>query len=56
MSAFKECAKAYGWSLKDIEETNLESLLEFWQTKTTETEITINGKKYKLAAKPPAFL
>lgn len=56
MSAFKECARAYGWSLKDIEETNLESLLEFWNTKVAETEKVINGTTYKLAAKPPAFL
>jgi hypothetical protein len=56
MASFKACAKAYSWSLKEIEETNLESLLEFWAVQTFEAEKTINGKKYTLAAAPPAFL
>jgi hypothetical protein len=53
---YKSLAKAYGWSLYDMEQTNLETLVEYLNTELPETEKVIGGKTYRLATQAPAFL
>jgi hypothetical protein len=52
--------REYGWSLRDIDETNLETLFDFLLLDALEDEntITINGETYKRASrdKPPTWL
>jgi len=51
MGIYSALAKSYGWTLKDMEETDIETLISFIYYKDEEANIKyINGKKYKRAA------
>lgn len=58
MSVYKSCVKQYGWSLKAIDETNLETLMDFlfFKESADPNTRTINGKEYKRATKAPSWL
>lgn len=58
MFLYKKCAKEWGWVPKDIDETNLETLMDFLFFKELADPNTriINGKTYKRATKPPSWL
>lgn len=55
---YRKCVEKYGWSLKDIDETNLETLFDFvlYKEKPDPNIRTINGKTYRRATKPPSWL
>jgi hypothetical protein len=56
---YRHLVKEYGWSLKDIDETNLETLFDFLlMSRDDRNTRIIGGKVYKRAErnKPPAWL
>ena len=56
---YKHLVDRYGWSLRDIDETNLETLFDFLLMKREDPNTrVIRGKVYKRAerGKPPAWL
>lgn len=57
---YRRLVRDFGWTLKDIDETNLETLIDFLLMQgggDSNTRI-IRGKEYKRAepGKPPAWL
>lgn len=60
LGLYKVLVQQYGWSLREIDDTYLETLFDFLLGKSPEEDNTriINGKVYKRAAKgaPPAWL
>lgn len=58
MSLYKKCAKEWGWIPKDIDETNLETLMDFlfFKESIDQNLKVIEGKVYKRAEKPPLWL
>jgi hypothetical protein len=57
MSVYRELVKKMGWSLKDIDDTDLETLVDFlFFTKTDPNLRVINGKEYHRANKAPSWL
>jgi hypothetical protein len=58
MSLYKKCSKEWGWMPRDIDETNLETLMDFLFYKESADPNTrvINGKTYQRATKPPSWL
>ncbi|GIO36877.1 hypothetical protein J41TS12_17380 [Paenibacillus antibioticophila] len=55
LNLYKECVKKLNWSLKTIDETDLELLLDFLFSGDPHTRV-INGKTFVRAASPPAWL
>ena len=57
---YRRLVKDFGWTLKDIDETNLETLFDFllMQESPDNSTRVIRGKEYKRAepGKPPAWL
>jgi hypothetical protein len=57
LDLYRNCAKAFGWSIKDCDESDFETLMLFWLTEASApTQKTINGQVYKLASRAPSFL
>jgi hypothetical protein len=58
MSIYRQLVKNTGWNLKDIDDTNLETLVDFlfFSTKGDPNIKIINGKEYKRANKAPSWL
>jgi len=58
MELYRVCVDNFGWSLKDIDETDLETLIEFisHRNKPDPNKRIINGKVYTRATKPPSWL
>lgn len=58
MSIYRELVKKFAWTLKDIDETNLETLVDFlfFNSKADPNIRVINGKEYRRTAKAPAWL
>jgi hypothetical protein len=50
-SLYKKCVKEFQWSLKDIDDTNLETLLDFllFENKPDPNTRVIGGKVYRRA-------
>jgi hypothetical protein len=57
-SLYKELVKSFKWSLKDIDDTNLETLIDFVYNMTQGDPNTrvINGKEYRRAAQTPSWI
>lgn len=57
---YRRLVRNYGWTLKDIDETNLETLFDFLLMEAPEDPDTrvIGGRVYKRTApgKPPVWL
>lgn len=60
ITLYHKCVTKFNWSLRDIDETNLETLIDFlfFKEKPDENTMVINGKTYKRAEsnKPPSWL
>ncbi len=58
MSVYLSCVDRYGWSLKDIDETDIETLFEFlvFRGRPDPNIRVINGKIYRKATRPPSWL
>lgn len=58
MLLYTRFAKAYGWSLNDIDETDFETLIDFvWFREDDDPNIrVIDGKEYKRAEDVPSWL
>jgi hypothetical protein len=58
MTIYMRLVKNLGWNLKDIDETNLETLIDylFYNSKPDPNIRVINGKEYHRATKPPSWL
>ncbi len=58
MKLYKMCVKNLHWSLRDLDETEFETLIQFLfceEEKDNNTRV-INGKTYKRAATAPSWL
>lgn len=55
MGLYGKLVKAHGWSLKELDETNLETLFDFL-TYRDPNERVIKGKVYRRATSPPKWL
>lgn len=57
-SLYKKCAKSWGWSPNMIDETYLDTLMEFMFYKESDDPNTrvIKGKVYKRSEKAPSWL
>lgn len=55
---YSKCVDNFGWSLKDIDDTNIETLIDFifHKSKPDPDIRIIGGKVYKRAIKPPSWL
>ena len=58
MQVYKSCVDKYGWSLKEIDETDLDTLFEFlvMKDKPDPNVRVIDGKNYLRASKVPDWL
>lgn len=58
MFLYRELVKVFKWSLKDIDETNLETLVDFIMFKPSKNSNirVIKGKTYQRAASAPSWL
>jgi hypothetical protein len=57
MMLYRELVKAYNWNLKDIDETNLETLTDFLFFNLNDPNIRIiDGKEYHRAKGVPNWL
>ena len=55
MGLYKKCAQGFGWSPKDMDETDFDTLVEFVWYSDTSVKV-IGGKEYKRASKCPSWL
>jgi len=55
MGLYGKLIKAHGWNLRELDETNLETLFDFLTYKDPNERI-INGKVYRRATAPPKWL
>lgn len=55
---YHRLVEKFGWALKDIDDTNLETLIDFlfYKPEKDPNVRIINGKTYYRATKPPAWL
>ena len=55
---YEKCVKNFNWNLNDIDETNLETLMDFlfYKSKPNSNIKIINGKEYKRVTTPPSWL
>lgn len=57
LNLYKTCVKKLDWSLKEIDETDFDLLLDFLFSGDTDPHTrVINGKTFVRAASPPAWL
>jgi hypothetical protein len=57
MSVYRHLVKTFNWNLKDIDETNLETLVDFLFFTTNDPNVKIiNGKEYHRVKKAPTWL
>ncbi len=58
MSVYRACVDRYGWSLKDIDETDIETLFEFlvFRNRPDPNIRVIDGRVYRKATRPPSWL
>lgn len=57
MSVYKKLVENYGWSLNQIDETDIETLVEFIFFNRNDPDIrVINGKEYHRAKGAPSWL
>lgn len=57
LSVYRQLIKSFGWSLKDIDETNLETLVDFLFFNINDPNIKIiDGKEYHRAKSAPSWL
>jgi hypothetical protein len=55
MGIYRKLAKTYGWSPREIDETNLETLFDFLNYDDPNVRIK-NGKIYRRAQRVPKWL
>jgi len=57
LSVYKQLVEKFNWSLDSIDNTNLETLVDFLFFTTNDPNIRIiNGKEYHRATKAPSWL
>lgn len=58
LSLYKKCCEDYGWTPREIDDTNLETLMDFlfYKSKPDPNTRMIEGKVYHRATKPPSWL
>lgn len=57
LNVYKTCVKKLNWSLKEIDETDFELLLDFLFSGDSDPHTrVINGKTFSRAVSPPAWL
>ena len=58
MYIYRSCVDKFGWSIKDIDETDLDTLFEFMVLKNEPDPNmrTIDGKNYVRSTKTPVWL
>lgn len=57
MSIYRQLVKKFGWNLNDIDNTTLETLVDFLFFTNNDPNIRIiNGKEYHRATKAPLWL
>jgi hypothetical protein len=58
MNLYKTCIQAFGWNLKELDDTDFDTLVEFiWFKEDANPNVrVIGGKTYVRAKKPPQWL
>lgn len=58
MSVYRTCVEKFGWNLRDIDETDLDTLFEFlvFRAKPDHNVRIIDGREYHRAKDTPSWL
>ncbi|MFA6717905.1 MAG: hypothetical protein WCS15_02375 [Prevotella sp.] len=58
MKLYRMCIQKFQWSLRELDETDFDTLIEFlfYEEKSDPNIRTIGGKTYKRATAPPSWL